>query len=162
MPTTYSTPAGSIAAVTRGSMQDMFKTYVVSKEVDIDALGALVSNDVIQCIPVAAGTFVSKVFVEILRVAAGTSGSITVGDGADADGYDTTVDLKATVGTVTYNGVASNAAATHGDNAANVLVDAYAAGKFYSAADTIDVTVTLHADLTDKGKIRVTAICADI
>lgn len=121
---------------------------------------ALETNEVIKAIAIPAGTFVSKVFVQILTAGVGTGSLIaTVGDGDDPDGFDTSVDLEAAAGTVTFNGNASNAAATHGDNAANVLVDAYSAGRAYTADDTIDLVLTDYDVITTHPVIKVTALC---
>ena len=126
-------------------------TFIVEREIDLQAEG-VATADVVQALNIEAGWFVHKTLVEIQRIAAGTSGSLIVGDGADPNGFDTAVDLKGAVGTVSSTGLVL------AEGAPNTLVDAYAAGKYYTAADTLDLTATLHADLTDKGKVKVIAL----
>lgn len=131
------------------------RMYTIENDVDLQAAGAA-SGDTVQALNVGPKTLVNKVLVEVLRPIVGTSGSATVGDGVDPDGFDTTINLKATAGTVTQTQLGLT------EGVPNVLVDAYAAGRIYTAEDTIDLVVTLHADLTDKGKFRVIAVCTDL
>jgi len=76
--------------------------------------------DVVEVLNVPAGTFVHKVFVEVLNGETGQT--LNVGDGTDPDGY-----------------VAAAAVAT--DGVRLMGGGAYSAGKFYAEADTIDVAV---------------------
>lgn len=127
------------------------KAFRIVNTVDMKTLGAA-NADVVQALQIPAGTFVSKVLVKIVRAAAGTTATATVGDGTDADGFDTSVDLKGTAGTYTFNGLGLT------EGTPNTLVDAFAAGKVYTAADTIDLTVS-HNTVTDAGSVQVIAIC---
>jgi hypothetical protein len=138
--------------------------FLIKQVVDFNAVAklkgaAIEANEVIQSITVPAGMFVQKVLVKILTAATATGLTMSVGDGDDTDGFDTSVDLAATAGTITYNGNASTAAATHGDGAANVLTDAYSAGKAYTAADTIDLKVLTYNTVSVLPVVQVTAVC---
>lgn len=86
-----------------------------------------------QVIDVPAKTFVSKVVLVVTEAFAGGTPSLDVGDGADADGWIDTDDI--TEGTI---------GAYVGDE---TTTGAYYLGKYYPAADTIDVVVS--ASLTD-------------
>jgi hypothetical protein len=88
--------------------------------VDVGRLPAtLEAGDVVEVLQIPANTFVHKVFV---RVVEGETGTLNVGDGADVDGYVATANVG-TTGTVVMG------------------AGAFAAGKFYAAADTIDIEV---------------------
>ena len=104
--------------------------------------------DVIEVITVPKGTFVSAVFTETLT--ADASQTIHVGDGSDDDGWLVSAD----VGTAAN---LSGSALTLGEAAPNTITG-YTSGKFYSAADTIDITVPTSKAL-DTLKVRVYAVC---
>ncbi len=89
-----------------------------------------VASDVIQAIAVPKGAYVMQVGV-YLKTAEGVALTATVGDGAGAAAWDASTDLNAAAGTVT-GGVPGT--------------DAYAtSGKLYTAADTIDLTMSAAA-----------------
>lgn len=87
------------------------------------------ASDVVQALKIPANALVDEVWV-IVRTAEGGTSTATVGDGDAAAGWDASTNLNATAGTVT--------SALEG-------TDAYAVGKFYSAADTIDLTLSANA-----------------
>lgn len=93
--------------------------------------------DIFQVINVPAGTFVARVFTKILT--GQSAQTISVGDGDDADGWDATASA-ATSGTIIL-----------GDGALN-------AGKLYSTADTIDITVPSTMAYTTL-KVEIIAFC---
>jgi hypothetical protein len=74
---------------------------------------ALAANDIIQVIPVPAGSLVLNVGVDVTTVE-GETATINVGDGDIVDGYHSGLNI-------------------------NAVGHAISTGKFYSAADTIDV-----------------------
>lgn len=90
---------------------------------------ALAANDVLQVIPLPAGSFVLEVGVDV-TTAEGEAGTLDVGDGSDADGYHDGID---------FNAVAHYTTALALTEAAPNTVTGYSNGKFYSSADTIDV-----------------------
>lgn len=83
------------------------------------------SSDVVQALKIPAGALVLDVWC-IVRTAQGATCTATVGDGDGANSWDASTNLNATAGTVT-----SSLKGT----------DAYAVGKYYSAADTIDLVL---------------------
>jgi hypothetical protein len=89
---------------------------------------ALASGDVLEVMPLRAKTLVMHVGLEV--VSGGTTGlTLDVGDGADADGY-----LDGVAGDAA--GSFASVATVAGDPGALVGLSA---GKYYTAADTIDV-----------------------
>ena len=103
-------------------------------------LTALTSADVLEVIRVPANTLVTNVALNVTTAEGGTL-TIDVGDGDDPDGY--------------LDGVNANAAAAY------IPVDgtaAFAQGKYYTAADTIDVT-TVNA--ADAAVMTLTAVMVD-
>ena len=121
------------------------KPYRLDNKVTIPVTA--VSTDIIQCLPVKAGTVVLGVYEKIVTPATATSISATVGDGATADGYDASIDLKGVAGTVTKSTPADTYPA--------------AGGKYYPADDTIDLVVTVNT-MTVGAVIEVFADCLDL
>lgn len=80
----------------------------------------LAAADVATVLNIPANTYVHKVFYKV--TGADATQTLNVGDGADVDGYVAAAD----VGTLGNSGVGAGAFAT---------------GKFYAAADTIDIEV---------------------
>jgi hypothetical protein len=115
-------------------------TKVTRMEVELDfaaitaarsAAGAtaLASGDVLEAIPVPAKTLVMAVGVDVTT--AGTASlTLDVGDATDPDGY--------------HDGIAADAVGSFctalalAEGTPNTIVG-YSAGKYYSAADTLDV-----------------------
>ena len=96
----------------------------------------LAAADVATVINIPAGTWVQKVFVIALTGEAAQT--INVGDGADPDGYVAAADV----------GTTGNRAMGAG---------ALAAGKYYTAADTIDIEVPATKAFATL-KVRVVAV----
>ena len=101
------------------------------------------AGDELELINVPAGTYVLKVFVHVLNGQADQT--LDVGDGDDSDGWVDGADV-ATTGTRAM-GAGAYAAST------GALV-----GKFYSAADTIDLECPSGKEFTTL-KVRVVALC---
>ena len=95
----------------------------------------LAAADVVELIAVPAGTWVEKVHYEVLT--ADATQTLNIGDGANVAGYVAAAD----VGTAANSGIGAGA---------------FASGKYYAAADTIDLEVPATKAL-DTLKIRVTA-----
>lgn len=90
---------------------------------------ALAASDVLEVIPIPAGTIVSNVGMEV-TTAAGVTSTLSIGDGASAVGY-----LAATsVNSVAWSGGVPVLSA-------GAFAPTLSGGKLYSAADTIDVTI---------------------
>jgi len=109
---------------------------------------ALASGDVLEALPIPAKSLVMHVGVDVVR--AGTSGlTLDVGDGADADGY-----LDGVSGAAV--GSFCSVATVAGDPGALVGLSA---GKYYTAADTVDVVLV--GQVPGALKCRVWALVAD-
>lgn len=105
------------------------QTNVESYWVKSDEIDYTLANATTPVIDVPAGMFVEKVVLVITTLFAGGVPSIDVGDGDNADGWIDTTDV--TEGTV---------GAYVGDETSTA---AYCLGKYYSAADTIDVVMSV-------------------
>jgi hypothetical protein len=103
----------------------------------------MAAGDELELINVPAGTYVMKVFVHVLNGQAGQT--LDVGDGTDPNGWVAVADV-ATTGTRVMGAGAYAVATTS-------LV-----GKFYSAADTIDLECPADKAFTTL-KVRVVALC---
>ena len=109
---------------------------------------ALTSGDVLEVIQLPAKTYVMAVGLDVTTAEGGTL-TIDIGDGSAADGYLDGVDA---------NTVASYASALALTEGAPNTVTGYSAGKYYAAADTIDVK-TVNA--ADTAVMRLWALVAD-
>tara|TARA_B100001939_G_C16895897_1_gene597573 strand:- start:888 stop:1346 length:459 start_codon:yes stop_codon:yes gene_type:complete len=103
-------------------------------------LTALAATDVLEVIRVPANTYVTNVALNVTTAEGGTL-TVDVGDGDNPDGYLDGVNANATAAYLTVAGT-----------------DAYESGKFYTAADTIDVT-TVNA--ADTAVMTLTAVMVD-
>jgi hypothetical protein len=92
------------------------------------AKNPVAASDVVQIVEIPAGTLVINVFCTVIT-AEGATCTATLGDGADADGWDVSVNLNATAGTITY-GIAGTDAYVNSIGTAQ--------GKIYTSADTLD------------------------
>jgi hypothetical protein len=89
---------------------------------------ALAATDVLEVLPVPAGTIVRNVGLQVLKTAA--SGTIAIGDGTAAAGY---LAAQAVSSTGMFGGVpVLNTGA---------FAPTLSGGKLYSSADTVDITI---------------------
>lgn len=109
---------------------------------------ALTSGDVLEVIQLPAKTYVLAVGLDVTTAEGGTL-TIDIGDGSAADGY---------LDGVNANTVASYASTLALTEGAPNTVTGYSAGKYYAAADTIDVK-TVNA--ADAAVMRLWALVAD-
>lgn len=124
------------------------KSYVMSNTIDLTGV-IPVANDIYQALAIPANTLVMNVKVKFLTAMLGTSGTLDIGDGTTADGWDAAIDAKTAAGTFTHSVIGTDTYAV-----------AAAQGKFYAAADTIDVKIkAIHADATAGAKFTVYATC---
>lgn len=115
---------------------------------------ALTSADVIEAIPLPAKSLVMAVGLDVTTAEGGTL-TIDVGDGTDIDGYLDGVNAN----TVASYQSGNNLTVTAGTpNAVAGTPYAYALGKYYSAADTIDVVVN---NAPDAAVMRLWALVMD-
>lgn len=126
------------------------KVYVIDSVFDATQQ-ALAQNDVAQLINVPAGSFVQLVKYEVEAVE-GAARNFSIGDGSDADGYITSTSANSVGAGV------SSLALTDGEPN---TVTGYTAGKYYAAADTIDLTAVTSGGLT-AAIIRVKAVIIDL
>jgi len=103
-------------------------------------LTALTSADILEVIKVPAQTLVTHVALEVTTAEGGTL-TVDVGDGDNPDGYIDGVNANATAAYLTVAGT-----------------DAYEAGKFYTAADTIDIVLN---NAADAAVMKLTAVMVD-
>lgn len=122
-----STVNSAVAAASFPAVTTLEQTFDATKR-------SLAAADVVEMISVPAGTHVHAVYWEVLSVDAAQT--FDVGDGTDVDGF-----------------VAAASAAT----ATKGLGAGIAVGKFYAAADTIDLHVPATMAL-DTLKVRVVAM----
>lgn len=139
--------ASGLTKVTRMEV-DMDFTAIAAARVAAGAT-ALAAGDVLEAIPLPAKSLVLRVGVDVTT--AGTSGiTLDIGDGTDPDGY--------------LDGVAADAAGSFcsalalAEGAPNTIVG-LSAGKYYTAADTIDVKVV--GDVPGALVCRVWALVVD-
>lgn len=104
---------------------------------------ALANGDIIEAIPLPAKSLVMAVGLDVTTAEGGTL-TIDVGDGTDPDGYLDGVNGN----TVASYQSGNNLTVTAGTpNAVVGTPYAYALGKYYSAADTLDVVLVNAADV---------------
>jgi len=102
----------------------------------------LAAADIVEIITVPAGTIVNSVVYEVITGDA--TMTMDVGDGVDPNGYVAAADV-ATAGNTGVGGGA--------------LAIAVGPGKYYAAADTIDITVPA-TKAYDTLRVKVTAFCS--
>jgi len=110
---------------------------------------ALASGDVLEVIPVPAKALVMRVGYDV-TTAEGATATFDLGDASDTDGYLNDADLNAVGSGVMALTLASGTPNT---------VAGYSNGKYYSAADTIDVL--LNNSSIDTAVVRIWALVAD-
>jgi len=112
-------------------------------------LAALASGDVYEILELPAKTLVLRVGYDV-TTAEGATATVHVGDGSDADGFLASVNL---------NSVGSGVSALALTEGAPNTITGYSGGKYYSAADTIDLT--LNNASIDLAVVRVWALVMD-
>lgn len=128
-----------------------YKSYTIEATIDFTvAAYTLAQNDVLEALAIPAKTFVERVVAEVL-VVEGASRNYAIGDGSSTSGY---------IPTTTANTLGATAQALTLTEATPNTVTGYTAGKYYSAADTIDILAVTSGGLTT-AKIRVVAFCRD-
>lgn len=136
-------------SVTEASWQGDQKVFIMENEIDLGEADAATS-DVATMLGIAADMHVMNVWCEITEICDSGASTATVGDGTgSADGFDASINLLATVGTITYGIGGTDAYVTAG-------------GHMYSSADTIDLTLTLASGPTTTGKVLGRALIVDL
>lgn len=148
--TTYTTYTdGATVTASGGSNAAGFPAVTVIENIFDAGRRNLAAADVVEVLSIPAKTKVLDLFYEVLT--ADATQTINVGDGDDADGFFAAADI----GTAGNKAALSLALTTGTPN----TVTGYSGGKFYSAADTIDITVPSGKAL-DTLKIRFCAVVA--
>lgn len=109
---------------------------------------ALAASDVLEVIPVPAGTIVSNVGMQV-TTAAGVTSTIAIGDGTAAAGYLAATSANATGWSGGVPVLSSGA-----------FAPTLSGGKLYSAADTIDITIGTAVPAA--AVVRVFAVLTDV
>lgn len=124
------------------------KAYKLSKTIDF-AKTNVAQSDVLQLFDIPAKTIIKAVVVDVLTAEGGTATG-DIGDGDGSAGFLSNVNLNSVASTC------SGLALTEGTPN---TITGYSNGKYYSAADTLDLTCD-HA--LDAAKIKVTVFCFDM
>ena len=137
---------------TSGPLPAKFAGQMYRLQYDFDATSTALTADTNTCIQIPSNTMVIGVGYFIDTVEDGGVATMTIGDGSDADGYVASVSIT--------NGCAKSgySVATAGTNVV-ALTPAYATGKIYTTADTIDVVFSAACD---KLKMSVYAFCLQL
>lgn len=107
----------------------------------------LAASDVIEALTINAGELVVGCIAQVIT-AAGAAMTATVGDATDPDGFITSVTLNGTAGTVTTTPGAYFQSGT--------TPFAVTQGKYYSAADTLDLV--LGGTASNSGVVEITML----
>ena len=111
-------------------------------------LTALAASDVLEILPIPAGSIVSNVGM-VVTTAAGLTSTLSIGDGSAAAGYLAATSVNATG---TSGGVPVLAS--------GAFAPTLSGGKAYAAADTIDVTIGTAVPAA--AVVRVFAVLVDL
>lgn len=111
---------------------------------------ALAASDILEVIPLPAKSLVMRVGMDV-TTAEGATATLAIGDGSDDDGYLAATSINAVAG--------SSAAVALTEGTPNTFTTPYAVGKYYDAADTIDVK--LGHNSIDAAVVRVWALVMD-
>lgn len=125
--------------------------HVIKTVVDLSKITAS-AQDVLQVLSIPAGTLVTHVHLKVLTASGGTL-TAGVGDGTNPSGFITAANLNSTA-------TDAVSALTLTEGTPNT-VTGYSAGKFYAAADTIDITLSNNAP-GKAGKFLLEAVCIEL
>lgn len=131
---------------TANTRRGLGNPYLVEQTIDYTEQ-VTIQNDIVEAIDVPAKTKVIDIFWEVL-VVEGAARNFAIGDGATTDGYITTTN---------GNALATGSLALALTEAAPNTVTDYTNGKYYSAADTIDILTVTAGGLTTM-KLKVAAL----
>jgi len=139
-------PADSLNKVHRVEILLDFPKIIAARAAA--GLTALAASDVLEILPVPAGSIVSNVGM-VVTTAAGLTSTLSIGDGSAAAGYLAATSVNATG---TSGGVPVLAS--------GAFAPTLSGGKAYAAADTIDVT--LGTAVPAAAVVRVFAVLIDL
>jgi hypothetical protein len=147
--TTYSTDGSTIATKSGAASTSPPKYAVIHNDIDF-AKRNVIAADVVEALSIPANTMVQHVGIHVLSGEA--SQTMSVGDGDGTSSWLSAKDV-ATTGNVYCSALALTAgsASTYVET-----ITGYSGGKFYSAADTIDILVPSNKAYTTL-KVRIFA-----
>ena len=151
---TYSVMTGSGVNAYPADMAGLYAVTATLDFTDINSGAGTVQNDIVQLIQVPANTLVLGVSFSV-TTASSNMADFDIGDGDDTDGY---VD-GASMATVN-DGASFVGATTVGTPNALPVAAAFCLGKFYTAADTIDLKQNTNATVKT-GVLKVKALLVD-
>ena len=104
----------------------------------------MAASVVVEAVNIEAGTFVTSILTRVLE-AEDTTSTFSVGDGVTPAGWDAAINMETVGNYIPVTGT-----------------DAYmtANGKYYSTADTIDITLSAHA--VDTGIVEIIVFCFQV
>ena len=103
-------------------------------------LAGIATADVVQAVDVPAGWMVTCVRTKVVTKPSSSTCICDIGDATDPNGWDDTVDFYVTAGTMT----SSSASDAY-----------YVTGKIFTAANTIDLTMTANASPIVSGVVDI-------
>lgn len=145
--TTYNLTKGGVAGI---PVHGVNRVSVVSVEFDAGAQN-LAQNDIAELINIPANVWVPLVRWAVTKVE-GAERNFSIGDGDDAAGW-----IASTSGNALADGVSGPVALTEGTPN---TVTGFSGGKYYSVADTIDLTAVTAGGLTAM-KLKLTVVMVD-
>lgn len=150
---------GGYPALTGGIYKVQFELDVAAEIAAGNITTQIAQNDVIEAIRVPANTLVVAVGYQVTTAltASGTT-TMEVGDGTDTDGYIAAASVMSASTTQVNSAIAAITVAS--PSTLPNSSEAYTFGKFYSAADTIDLKFPA-ASNTTVGVIKVYAVLVD-
>ena len=126
---------------------DSVSSFMMKRTLDFSVTG-YTAADVIQLFHIPAKVFVAKVMWDVTTAEGGTF-TFDIGDGGDVDGYIDGAD---------GNAVGNGSSLIVLTEATPNTITGYSNGKYYSAADTLDLLVN---NTVDAGVMTVKALCYD-
>lgn len=146
---TYTTYSDGSTITTKGGFTSAPppRHAVIFNDIDF-AKRNVTAADVVTALSIPANTYVQNVSVHVLT--ADASQTMSVGDGDDTDGW-----LAGATTAAAGDLACSSIALTNGTNE---TITGYSGGRFYSAADTIDILVPT-GKAYDTLKVRIAAAC---
>jgi hypothetical protein len=163
MATTYSLMKGGTsgypAVKNSGVYKLEYKLDIAQAILDGDITTGIVQNDVIKAIEVPANTYVLGVGYQVTTslTSTGTT-TMEVGDGDDTDGYIAAASIMTAAATQVSSVIAAITVASPSTLPNNS--EAFTFGKFYTAADTIDLKFPASATAT-VGVVKVWVLLVD-
>jgi hypothetical protein len=147
------TVTSGVPATTSVPHSGVGKVYLAQQTLDLSAYvtadGPLTVDAIHQVLVIPKNTLVMQVTVVVDTAAVGSTLTADLGDASGDNSWNDAIDIK-TAGTYIFSTVGTDAYGS----AANM-------GKFYTAADTIDLVIEASTAITAGPILRVFALCVD-